>query len=65
MDPRSKTQQVRTLALKKKKKGPAPKCRACRKTQNEDESMLQGFMSLMKRVSLQKQCFIFARNNNA
>ena len=37
MDPRSKTQQVRTLALKKKKKGPAPKCRACRRTQNEDQ----------------------------
>ena len=26
-DPRSKTQQVWTPALKKKKKGPAPKCR--------------------------------------
>ena len=36
-NPRSKNQQVWTLALKKKKKGPAPKCRACRRTQNEDE----------------------------
>ena len=32
-----KTQQVWALALKKKKKGPAPKCRACRRTQNKDE----------------------------
>ena len=36
-DPRSKNQQVWTRALKKKKKGPAPRCRACRRTQNEDE----------------------------
>ena len=36
-DPRSKTQQVWTLELKKKKRGPAPRCRACRKIQNEDE----------------------------
>jgi len=36
-DPRSKKQQVWTLELKKKKKGPVPRCRACRKTQNEDE----------------------------
>ena len=36
-DPRSKNQQVWTIALKKKKKGPAPRCRACRRTQNEDE----------------------------
>ena len=36
-DPRSQNQQVWTLALKKKKKGPAPRCRACRRTQNEDE----------------------------
>ena len=36
MDPRSKTQQV-TLALKKQEKKPAPKCRASRRTQNEDE----------------------------
>ena len=37
-DPRSKNQQVWTLALKKKKKGPAPRCRACeRRTQNEGE----------------------------
>ena len=36
-DPRSKNQQVWTLALKKKK-GPAPRCRACeRRTQNEGE----------------------------
>ena len=26
---------------------------------------LQGFMSLMKRISSQKQCFIFAQNNIA
>ena len=36
-DPRSKNQQVWTLALKKKKKGAAPKFRACGRTQNEDE----------------------------
>ena len=37
-DPRSKNQQVWTLALKKKKKGPATGCRAWeRRTQNEDE----------------------------
>ena len=28
-------------------------------------STLKGFMSLMNRISLQKQCFIFVRNNNA
>ena len=36
-DPRSEAQQVWTLALKIQEKGPAPKCRACRRTQNEDE----------------------------
>ena len=37
-DPRSKSQQVWTLALKKKKKVPTPRCRACeRRTQNEGE----------------------------
>lgn len=36
-DPRSKNQQVWTLELKKKKRGPAPRCRACRRIQNEEE----------------------------
>ena len=36
-DPRSKNQEVWTLAYKKKKKGLAPRCRACGRTQNEDE----------------------------
>ena len=35
--PRSKNQQVWTLALKKKKIGLAPRCRACRRTQNGGE----------------------------
>ena len=35
-DPRSKN-QVWTLELKKKKRGPAPRCRACRRIQNENE----------------------------
>ena len=36
-DPRSKNQQVWTLEKKKKKSGQAPRCRACRKVQNEGE----------------------------
>ena len=36
-DSRGKNQQVWTLALKKKKIGPASRCRACKRTQNEDE----------------------------
>jgi len=36
-DPRSKNQQVWTLELTKKRRGPAPRCRACRRIQNEDE----------------------------
>ena len=32
-----KPKQVWTLELKKKKRGPAPRCRACRRIQNEDE----------------------------
>ena len=36
-DPRSKNQQVWTLELKKKKSGPAPRCRACRRLQNKNE----------------------------
>jgi len=35
-DPRNKHQQV-CLELKKKKRGPAPRCQACRRIQNEDE----------------------------
>ena len=51
-DSRSKNQQVWTLALKKKKKGPAPRCQAFSRTQNEGELTVSvtAFMSLMNRI---------------
>ena len=67
-DPRSKNQQVWTLALKKKKKGPAPRCRACRRTQNEDiltVSVTWLYVPYEQNFVTEKQCFIFVRNNNA
>ena len=67
-DPRSKNQQVWTLALKKKKKGPAPRCRACRRTQNEDELTVNVtglYVPYEQNFVTQKQSFIFVRNNNA
>ena len=36
-DLRNKNQQDWTLELKKKKRGPPPRCRACKRIQNEDE----------------------------
>ena len=58
-DPHSKNQQDWTLELKKKKTSPHPRCRACRRIQNENELTVNktGSMSLLNRISLQKQCF--------
>ena len=66
-DPRSKNQQVWTLALKKKKIGPAPRCRACRRTQNEDELTVnvKGLYVPYEQNFVTETIFIFARNNNA
>ena len=36
-DPRNKHEQVWTLEKKNKKRGQVPRCRTCRKIQNEDE----------------------------
>ena len=66
-DPRSKNQQVWTLALKKKEKGLAPRSRTCR-TQNEDELTVNVaglYIPYEQNFVTEKQCFIFVRNNNA
>ena len=56
-DPHSKNQQDWTLELKKKKTSPHPRCRACRRIQNENELTVNitGSMSLMNRISF--RCF--------
>ena len=66
-DPRSKNQQVWTLALKKKKIGPASRCRSCRRTQSEDELTVNvtGLYVPNEQNFVTETIFIFVRNKNA
>ena len=69
-DPRSKSQQVWTLERKKKKEKKEDKNQDAGlvekyKMKMKLPSPFKDFMSLINRISFQKQCFIFVRSNNA
>ena len=66
-DPRSKNQQVWTLEKKKKKEDKHQYAGFLEKYNMKMKipSPLKDFMSLMNRISFQKQGFIFVRSNNA